>query len=147
MVTLSATASFDSPLSTPARPRRVREDVDRIMRSAIELGEKALGADDAAGEDYVLAGETRPRTLVTSGGLLVVLRGVNTNPGEDPEDMVSVRLWLEPNRVITTRRRRLLSVIDIAEALERSGGNLSEGAGENAFLVIDGEIWTPPISS
>jgi heat-inducible transcriptional repressor len=38
---------------------RVREDVDRIMRSAIELGEKALGADDAAGEDYVLAGETR----------------------------------------------------------------------------------------
>ena len=26
-------------------------------------------------------------------------------------------------------------------------GFLSEGAGENAFLVIDGEIWTPPLAS
>ncbi len=28
-----------------------------------------------------------------------------------------------------------------------AGGNLCEGAGENAFLVLDGEIWTPPLAS
>ena len=28
-----------------------------------------------------------------------------------------------------------------------AGGNLCEGAGENAFLVFDGEIWTPPMAS
>lgn len=72
--------------------------------------------------DTLLAGETRPRTLVSDDGLLIVLRGVNTNPGQDPEDMVSVRLWLEPHRVISTRRRRLLSVIDIATALEEGNG-------------------------
>jgi zinc transporter len=85
--------------------------------------------------DTLLAGETRPRTLVTSGGLLIVLRGVNTNPGEDPEDMVSVRLWLEPNRVITTRRRRLLSVIDIAEALDQ--GNGPQRPGTVLAMLID----------
>jgi zinc transporter len=78
--------------------------------------------------DTLLAGETRPRTLVTGDGLLIVLRGVNTNPGEDPEDMVSVRVWLEPDRVITTRRRRLLSVIDIAQALDEGNGPKSTGA-------------------
>ena len=78
--------------------------------------------------DTLLAGETRPRTLVTDNGLLIVLRGVNTNPGEDPEDMVSVRVWLEPDRVITTRRRRLLSVIDIARALDDGDGPDRPGA-------------------
>ncbi len=28
-----------------------------------------------------------------------------------------------------------------------AGGNLCEGAGENAFLVLGGEIWTPPLAS
>lgn len=38
--------------------KAMREDVDRIMRSAIELGEKALGPDEQSEDDYVLAGET-----------------------------------------------------------------------------------------
>ena len=53
---------------------------------------------------------------------LLVLRGVNTNPGEDPEDMVSVRLWVDGNRVISSRRRRLLSVVDISEAIAAGNG-------------------------
>jgi zinc transporter len=72
--------------------------------------------------DSLLAGETRPRTLVTKQGLLIVLRGVNTNPGENPEDMVSVRLWIEPDRVISTRRRPLLSIIDMGHALDTGDG-------------------------
>ena len=64
--------------------------------------------------DTLLAEETRPRSFSTDKGLLVVLRGVNTNPGQDPEDMVSVRVWLERDRIISTRRRRLLSVMMVA---------------------------------
>ncbi len=78
--------------------------------------------------ETLLAGETRPRSVVTEQGLLVVLRGVNTNPGDDPEDMVSVRVWIDANRVISTRRRRLLSVIDISEALNEGNGPSSPGA-------------------
>ena len=79
------------------------------------------GLPDGAVE-ILLAGETRPRTVPFDDGIVVVLRGVNMNPGDDPEDMVSVRVWIEENRVISTRRRRLLSVIDIAEALDAGEG-------------------------
>lgn len=77
--------------------------------------------------DALLADETRPRSFSTDHGLLVVLRGVNTNPGADPEDMVSIRVWIEKNRIISTRRRRLLSIIDIQETLKEGIGPKSPG--------------------
>ncbi len=66
--------------------------------------------------------ETRPRCLTTRDGILLFLRGVNLNPGEEPEDMVSVRFWIDKNRVITTRRRLLLSIKDLREAIEQNLG-------------------------
>lgn len=78
--------------------------------------------------DALLADETRPRSFSTDHGLLVVLRGVNTNPGADPEDMVSIRVWIERNRIISTRRRRLLSIIDIQEMLKEGIGPKSPGS-------------------
>lgn len=77
--------------------------------------------------DTLLAGETRPRSMAYGDGLLMVLRGVNTNPGSDPEDMVAIRIWLERNRIISTRRRRLLSVLDVAESLEQGAGPATPG--------------------
>jgi len=73
------------------------------------------------------ADETRPRSLTLSDGLLTVLRGVNTNPGADPEDMVSIRLWIERDRIVSTRRRRLLSVQDLREQLEQGLGPKTSG--------------------
>jgi len=77
--------------------------------------------------DTLLADETRPRSFSTDHGLLVVLRGVNSNPGQDPEDMVSIRVWIEQSRIISTRRRRLLSVTDLREMLEEGIGPKSPG--------------------
>lgn len=78
--------------------------------------------------EFLLAEETRPRSVATNKGLLIVLRGVNMNPGEDPEDMVAVRLWIEHDRIISTRRRRLLSVADIRQSLGAGIGPTSSGA-------------------
>lgn len=66
----------------------------------------------------LLSGETRPRATIVNDGLLISLRGVNLAPNSDPEDMVSIRIWLEKDRVISTRRRRLLSVSDIVDDIE-----------------------------
>jgi zinc transporter len=52
--------------------------------------------------ESLLDEETRPRVLHHDSGLLVTLRGVNLNPGAEPEDMVSIRLWMEENRIIST---------------------------------------------
>jgi zinc transporter len=69
--------------------------------------------------DALLADETRPGCRVLDGdGLLVILRGVNLNPGSDPEDMVSLRLWLDENRMISLSRRRLMAVSDMAKEIE-----------------------------
>jgi zinc transporter len=59
--------------------------------------------------------------------LLVILRGVNLNPGADPEDMVSVRMWIDAHRVITLRAQRLLAVQDVCESLEAGRGPHAPG--------------------
>jgi zinc transporter len=66
--------------------------------------------------------ETRPRVLTSDDGLLLILRGVNFNPGSDPEDMVSLRLWFDKNRIISMRHRKVMAIDDIKKALESSNG-------------------------
>ena len=81
--------------------------------------------------------ETRPRAILGDGGILVVLRGVNTNPEHDPEDMVAIRIWLEKDRIISSRRRRLLSVQDIVNDLIEDKGPRSTG---EALVVLIGKL-------
>ena len=78
--------------------------------------------------DTLLAGETRPRSLVSDDGMLTVLRGVNSNPGSDPEDMVSLRVWIDEHRIISSQRRRLLSIDDLREALLAGTGPNTTGS-------------------
>lgn len=77
--------------------------------------------------ENLLAEETRPRALEINGNLLINLRGVNLNPGADPEDMVSLRLWLEPDRIITSRRRKIMAVNDIRERISMGRGPKNAG--------------------
>ncbi|MBY4678944.1 zinc transporter ZntB [Marinobacterium arenosum] len=71
--------------------------------------------------------DTRPRAHDYPGGVLLALRGVNLNPGEDPEDMVAIRLWLESGRIISTRKRQLLSIADIRASLLAGKGPRTPG--------------------
>ena len=66
--------------------------------------------------------ETRPRTLAVGDGLLLALRGVNLNPSADPEDMVSIRMYVDEHRIISSRNRRLLTTDDIIAAIESGRG-------------------------
>ncbi|MBT8422488.1 MAG: zinc transporter ZntB [Gammaproteobacteria bacterium] len=82
--------------------------------------------------DALLDEDSRPRVLEKGNGVLIILRGVNHNPGEAIDDMVSIRVWLEPGRIISTRRRRLLSVSGLADDLRAGNGPISLEA-----LVLD----------
>jgi zinc transporter len=55
------------------------------------------------------------------------LRGVNLNPGADPEDMVSLRLWIDASRVLGVWRRPLMAVRDQIAAIERNRFPVSPG--------------------
>ncbi|AJQ97732.1 zinc transporter ZntB [Gynuella sunshinyii] len=67
--------------------------------------------------DALLTEETRPRMEPHKGSICMALRGINLNPGEDPEDMVAIRVYADAQRVITARRRRLHSIQTIMNLL------------------------------
>jgi zinc transporter len=63
------------------------------------------------------AEDPRPRCDIQGDELIVALRGVNLNPGADPEDMVSIRIWADSHRVITVRKQKLMAIDDIRNAI------------------------------
>ncbi|MEJ2454587.1 MAG: zinc transporter ZntB [Candidatus Thiodiazotropha sp.] len=106
--------------------------------------------DEESGIDRIVrrvltSDESRPRCELFESGLLTILRGVNLNPGADPEDMVSVRIWLEERRIISCRHRRLASIADLQERLSKGTGPRSQGSflaqlGENLVKRMDDVI-------
>ncbi|NQU43420.1 zinc transporter ZntB [bacterium] len=83
----------------------------------------------------LLAEGTRPRSVAVDHSLLVFLRGVNLNPGQAPEDMISLRVWLEPNRIITLRSGRLQASADVLGELEKGTG--PSGPGEFLAHLVE----------
>ncbi|MDH3214283.1 MAG: zinc transporter ZntB [Myxococcales bacterium] len=77
--------------------------------------------------EALTAEDPRPRSLAHRDGLLLILRGVNEHPGSDPEDMVSIRMWIEANRAITLRRRRVMAVQDLQETIAKGSGPRDAG--------------------
>jgi len=82
--------------------------------------------------EALLEEETRPRTVVYDDGMLLILRGVNFNPGSDPEDMVSLRMWFDRDRVISMRQRKVMAIDDIQKAIGSSNGPISSAE----FLIM-----------
>jgi len=66
----------------------------------------------------LLAADPRPRSVPMSDGLLLILRGVNLNEGAQPEDMVSIRIFVGSQRVVSLRHRRNNAVRAVRDDLE-----------------------------
>lgn len=77
--------------------------------------------------DALLADETRPRLMDIEDGTLMILRGMNLNENAEPEDMISIRLWVDAHRIITLQRRSLKAVTDIHERLMEGKGPKESG--------------------
>lgn len=66
--------------------------------------------------------DTRPRFVCYDTGILLILRAINLNPGSNPEDMISLRFWIDENKIISLQHRNLKSIKKIADALENKIG-------------------------
>lgn len=64
-------------------------------------------------EDALWADVSRPRLSLLKKGILINLRGVNLNPGKDPDDMVSLRVWITDHLITTVSIQPLRAVHDI----------------------------------
>lgn len=91
-------------------------NLDRNSPAARDWLERSSGLDSLTVE-ALLQEDTRPRLASQGGGLLIILRGVNLNPGADPEDMVSIRLWMDAGRVVSLHGKPLRAVAELRRAL------------------------------
>ncbi|GGD58547.1 zinc transporter ZntB [Erythrobacter arachoides] len=93
----------------------------RNQPGVAEWLETGLGLPEPTVE--VLTSEsTRPRAFREGDALVAVLRGINFNPGAEPEDMVSMQLWCDGTRLVTLRRRRLQTPRDVLALIDAGHG-------------------------
>ncbi len=99
------------------------------------------GLDEISAE-ALLAEETRPRSMLSGRGLLLTLRGINPHPESEIKDMVSVRLWSDGKRIISTRRRILQTAIDVSQDIENGIGPRTAGEFVESFTdsLVEGMV-------
>ncbi len=153
--------AFAYALSGPGRGRELTGDAE--IAAALEAEDLAwlhLQADhpeadawidrhlaylDPSIRDALTEPQTRPRALHVGAGMLLILRGINFNEGADPEDMVSIRLYVDPARVVSLSRRPLRSVETLSRTVREGHGPDRSGAFvadlvEHLTDLIEGQV-------
>lgn len=87
---------------------------NRLGKETAEWLEDSSGLDDVV-ITSLLQSETRPRCVAHHDGLILNLRGVNHNPGAEPEDMISVRIWAEKSLVVSMRSYPVKAIREVRE--------------------------------
>jgi zinc transporter len=112
------------------KPSRVGEvlwiHLDRMYAGLDDWLTETLDLNEATAE-LLLSNETRPRAFREQDSLIAVLRGINFNPGAEPEDMIAMQMWCDGNRLITLRRRRLQTPRDVHAQLQAGQGPATAG--------------------
>lgn len=90
------------------------DTLDIVGKTFTDIDEYSLQA--IADED------ARPRILPLDNGTLIILRGINHNKGDDPEDMIAVRLWVTEKRLISLRYRKSMALMKVSETLDHGRG-------------------------
>lgn len=93
--------------------------------SATWLAERS--SIDPNAREGLLDQDPRPSATQFNDAVMLILRGVNLNQGAEPEDMVSMRVWAQAERLITLRRRHIRVLSQLAAALERGSGPRTTG--------------------
>ena len=80
-----------------------------------------------AAREALLGQSNRPKLLRYGDGLLLVLRGINHNDQDRPEEMVALRIFINAQLIISSRRRPLLSEQDVYQQLQEQAGPVNTG--------------------
>jgi zinc transporter len=76
----------------------------------------------AQAQTVLLNSETRPRTLIDDEAILVCLRGINFNEDAEPEDMISIRIWLNNHEIITSSNLGSQTIRKVRAMLQNNVG-------------------------
>ncbi|HKR90674.1 zinc transporter ZntB [Novosphingobium sp.] len=78
--------------------------------------------------ELLTSDDTRPRALREGSTLVATLRGINFNPGAEPEDMLSMQLWSDGARVVTLRRLPQQTPRIICDEIDAGTGPVDAGS-------------------
>jgi len=95
--------------------------LDYSYADSAEWLESRSGIDPLTREALVHS-DPRPRAVPHDDNLMLIVRGINQNLDATPEDMISIRAWVEPHRVITMRHRISRSLESLAADVQRGKG-------------------------
>jgi zinc transporter len=126
-------------LKFPAEAPPLWVHLDRTRPRAQAWLREESGLDPIVAES-LLAEETRPRVQAFGGegGLLVILRGINSSPGAEPDELISMRFWLEPTRIITLRQHRSRNIAAMRARAQQ--GTAVMTAGEFLVTIATGLV-------
>ena len=99
---------------------RARPGVPEWLQSELAIPEPTA--------ELLTSDQTRPRAFREGETLVATLRGINFNPGAEPEDMVSMQLWCDGTRVVTLRRHPLQTPRDVHAEIDSGKGPTDAGA-------------------
>jgi zinc transporter len=108
--------------------------LDYSAPDAADWLERGSGLEPLVRE-ALLDTDPRPRAAAHGEDLMLIIRGINQNAGSQPEDMVSIRVWVEPRRIITMRHRGSRSLEALADAVRAGRG--PRDAGELTAALVE----------
>lgn len=82
---------------------------------------ESLGVHNGV-QQALLAEDTRPRFERVGDGFFLILRGVNLNPGAEPDDMLSLRLLWHDAGLISLRKHAFKAVASVRDRLQGGEG-------------------------
>jgi zinc transporter len=103
------------------------EDVAAWLRERSQIDPLVLAA--------LVDPDPRPRAVAHGEDLLMIVRAINLNQGAEPEDMISVRCFIEPRRIVTLRHRMSRSLEALARELVAGTG--AAGAGDFTARFVE----------
>lgn len=106
--------------------------IDRTQPGVAEWLETELRMPQTTAQ-LLTSDANRPRAFRDGQTLVATLRGINFNPGAAPEDMVSLQLWSDGDRVVTLRRHPQQTPTDVMEEIDAGRGPRDAGALVTSF--------------
>jgi len=86
-------------------------------------------------KNILLASDTRPRLIVEDNSIIMCLRGINLNTNDSPEDMITIRIWMNNSSIFTSCGRESKSISNIQNLIKNNSG--PESVAELLIMIIE----------
>jgi zinc transporter len=108
--------------------------LDANHKSTKEWLEREVNYLDHLIIDALIAEEARPRMIEFDTGLLLILRGINLGKNSNSEDISSIRIWIDAQRIITLQRHEMVAVFDVRDQIDE--GKAIRTSGEFLYNLL-----------